>query len=117
MADKLLNQVAWISGAASAIGEAVARLFAQEGAAVAFADVQAARGGATKTPDREATLDSRVRRVPIGVPLKPAEIAKAVLYLSCEDSAGVTGTSPVIDGGYLAAAEWEHPGRTRFMEQ
>jgi NAD(P)-dependent dehydrogenase (short-subunit alcohol dehydrogenase family) len=69
-----------------------------------------------KTPDPEATLNSRLRRVPTGVALTPADIAKAVLYLSCEDSAGVTGTSLVVDGGYLAAAEWEHPGHTRFME-
>src|ERR1700754_4753172 len=44
MANRLDNQVAWISGAASGIGEAVARLFALEGAAVALADVQAGRG-------------------------------------------------------------------------
>lgn len=68
------------------------------------------------TPDPEATLAGRLRRVPMGVPLTPTDIAKAVLYLCCEDSAGVTGTSLVVDGGYLAAAEWEHPGRTRFME-
>lgn len=69
-----------------------------------------------KTPDPNATLAARLRRVPTGVALSPADIAKAVLYLSCEDSAGVTGTSLVVDGGYLAAAEWEHPGRTRFMD-
>src|SRR4051812_39745579 len=69
-----------------------------------------------KTPDPDATLASRVRRVPIGVALKPADIAKTALYLSCEDSAGVTGTSLVVDGGYLTAAEWQHPGHTRFMD-
>jgi NAD(P)-dependent dehydrogenase (short-subunit alcohol dehydrogenase family) len=68
------------------------------------------------TADPEATLRKRLRRVPMGIPLTPQEIARAVLYFSCEDSAGVTGTSLVVDGGYLAAAEWEHPGRTRFME-
>jgi len=68
------------------------------------------------TTDPEATLRNRLRRVPMGVPLTPHDIAKAVLYFSCEDSAGVTGTSLVIDGGYLTAAEWEHPGKTRFME-
>jgi NAD(P)-dependent dehydrogenase (short-subunit alcohol dehydrogenase family) len=68
------------------------------------------------TADPEATLRNRLRRVPTGVALVPEDIAKAVLYFSCEDSAGVTGTSLVVDGGYLAAAEWEHPGRTRFME-
>jgi NAD(P)-dependent dehydrogenase (short-subunit alcohol dehydrogenase family) len=69
-----------------------------------------------KTPDPDATLAARMRRVPTGVALSPEDIAKSVLYLSCEDSAGVTGTSLVVDGGYLAAAEWEHPGHTRFME-
>jgi NAD(P)-dependent dehydrogenase (short-subunit alcohol dehydrogenase family) len=69
-----------------------------------------------KDPDPEGMLRSRLRRVPIGVALTPHDIAKAALYFSCEDSAGVTGTTLVVDGGYLAAAEWEHPGKTRFME-
>jgi NAD(P)-dependent dehydrogenase (short-subunit alcohol dehydrogenase family) len=66
--------------------------------------------------DPDAALDARLRRVPMGIPLYGADIAKAVLYLSCEDSAGVTGTSLVVDAGYLTAAEWEHPGHTRFMD-
>jgi NAD(P)-dependent dehydrogenase (short-subunit alcohol dehydrogenase family) len=60
-----------------------------------------------KTSDPEATLANRLRRVPMHSPLEPEAIAKAILYLSCEDSAGVTGTSLVVDGGYLAAAEWD----------
>jgi NAD(P)-dependent dehydrogenase (short-subunit alcohol dehydrogenase family) len=60
-----------------------------------------------KTPDPEATLASRLRRVPMRVALTPEDIARSVLYLSCEDSAGVTGTSLVVDAGYLAAAEWD----------
>jgi NAD(P)-dependent dehydrogenase (short-subunit alcohol dehydrogenase family) len=60
-----------------------------------------------KTGDPEGTLAKRLRRVPLGKALRPQEIARAVLYLSCEDSVGVTGTSLVVDGGYLAAAEWE----------
>jgi NAD(P)-dependent dehydrogenase (short-subunit alcohol dehydrogenase family) len=70
-----------------------------------------------KTPNPDAMLAARVQRVPMGISLQPAEVAKAALYFSCEDSAGVTGTSLVVDGGYLAAAEWQHPGRTRFMDQ
>ena len=69
-----------------------------------------------KSPDPEATLAARLRRVPMGIPLTPDDIAKAVLYFSCEDSAGVTGTSLVVDGGYLTAAEWQHPGKTAFMD-
>ena len=68
------------------------------------------------TPDPEALLASRLRRVPMGVALKPADIAKAVLYFSCEDSAGITGASLVVDGGYIATAEWETTGETRFMD-
>ena len=60
-----------------------------------------------KTADPEATLADRLRRVPLRAALTPGDVARAVLYLSCEDSAGVTGTSLVVDGGYLAAAEWD----------
>ena len=59
------------------------------------------------TPDPETTLAQRVRRVPIGIALTPEHVAKAVLDLSCEDSAGITGTSLAVDGGYLSAGEWE----------
>lgn len=59
--------------------------------------------------DPAAVLKGRLHRVPTGRALAPAEIARSVLYLSCEDSAGVTGTSLVVDGGYLAAAEWQTP--------
>ena len=66
------------------------------------------------TPDPEATLARRLERVPMGVPLTPQDIARAVLYFSCEDSAGITGTSLVVDGGYIASAEWEPTGPTKF---
>ncbi len=66
------------------------------------------------TPDPAQTLAQRLTRVPMGVVITPEDIAKAVLYLSCEDSSGVTGTSLVVDGGYLAPAEWE-TDQTRFM--
>ncbi len=60
-----------------------------------------------KTGDADLALAKRLHRVPLGRALEPLDVARAVLYLSCEDSAGVTGTSLVVDGGYLAAAEWE----------
>jgi NAD(P)-dependent dehydrogenase (short-subunit alcohol dehydrogenase family) len=59
------------------------------------------------TPDPSATLATRLRRVPTRTALTPENIASAILYLSCEQSVGVTGTSLVVDGGYLAAAEWD----------
>lgn len=61
----------------------------------------------SKTTDPEAKLAERLRRVPLRVALQSRDIAKAIVYLSCEDSAGVTGTSLVVDAGYLAAAEWD----------
>jgi NAD(P)-dependent dehydrogenase (short-subunit alcohol dehydrogenase family) len=57
--------------------------------------------------DPAGTLAKRLARVPLGRALTPNDIARSILYLSCEDSAGVTGTSLVVDGGYLAAAEWD----------
>jgi NAD(P)-dependent dehydrogenase (short-subunit alcohol dehydrogenase family) len=59
-----------------------------------------------KDGDPDAALANRLRRVPTRTALTPMDVARSVLYLSCEDSAGVTGTSLVVDGGYLAAAEW-----------
>src|SRR5262245_23758912 len=46
MKGRLHNQVAWVSGADSGMGEGIAQLFAREGAAVALVDVQAAKGSA-----------------------------------------------------------------------
>ena len=80
-------------------------------------DTPALRRHLDTTPDPEATLAKRLRRVATGVALTPTDVAKSILYFACEDSVGVTGTSLVVDGGYLSAAEWEHPGHTAFMEQ
>ncbi len=68
------------------------------------------------TGDPEGTLRKRLERVPMGVALSPMDVARSLLYFSCEDSAGVTGTSLTIDCGYLTAAEWTHPGHTAFMD-
>jgi NAD(P)-dependent dehydrogenase (short-subunit alcohol dehydrogenase family) len=67
-------------------------------------------------PDPQAALDERLRRVPMGVPLTPLDVAKSILYFGCEDSAGITGTSVTIDCGYLTAAEWQCSGPTAFQE-
>jgi NAD(P)-dependent dehydrogenase (short-subunit alcohol dehydrogenase family) len=42
-----------------------------------------------------------------GIPGKPEDIARAALYLACEDSAYVTGAALAVDGGY--SAEWIVP--------
>lgn len=68
------------------------------------------------SPDPDAMLRRRLHRVPMGIAMTPEHIARAVLYFSCEDSAGITGASLLVDGGYLAAAEWETARQTKFME-
>ncbi len=70
-------------------------------------DTPMLRSHLSMTADPEGTLANRLRRVPVGAALKPGDIARAVLYFACEDSAGVTGTSLIVDGGYTAAAEWD----------
>ena len=57
-------------------------------------------------PDPEAALAARLKRVPLGIPLTPDDVARTILFLSCGDSAGITGTTLTIDAGYLTAAEW-----------
>jgi NAD(P)-dependent dehydrogenase (short-subunit alcohol dehydrogenase family) len=67
------------------------------------------------TGDPEAALAARLKRVPMGIPLRPEDIAKTILFLSCEDSSGITGAALVIDAGYLSAAEWTAKTPTAFM--
>jgi NAD(P)-dependent dehydrogenase (short-subunit alcohol dehydrogenase family) len=53
----------------------------------------------------------------MGIPLTPHDVARTILFLSCDDSAGITGTTLTIDAGYLTAAEWESEGKTAFMRK
>ncbi len=62
----------------------------------------------SKTANPKATLESRAARVPLGRFLTPRDIAKAALYLSTDDSSGITGIAHLVDAGYLAAAEWDN---------
>ncbi|MBN1671958.1 MAG: SDR family oxidoreductase [Kiritimatiellae bacterium] len=59
------------------------------------------------TPAPDGHLAERLRRVPMNAILTPEDVGKSILYFSCEDSAGVTGTSLVVDAGYMAVAEWD----------
>ncbi len=67
-------------------------------------------------PDPEAALRARLRRVPMGIAMQPEDIAKAALYLSTEDSSGVTGAMLTVDGGYTVGPEWQHPGFPGFSD-
>ena len=53
-------------------------------------------------PDPAAQRKLMAARQPIGRMGRPDEIARAALYLCSDDSAFVTGTGLVIDGGFLA---------------
>ena len=57
----------------------------------------------------EARIRERLSRVPTGEILKPEDVARAALYLVSDESAGVTGILHVVDGGLLAAAEYDVP--------
>jgi NAD(P)-dependent dehydrogenase (short-subunit alcohol dehydrogenase family) len=60
-------------------------------------------------PEGEANIRQRISRVPLGSILTPEDLARAALYLVSEDSAGITGITHVVDGGLLAAAEYNVP--------
>ncbi len=60
-------------------------------------------------PEGEAAIRRRLSRVPLGKILKPEDLAQAALYLVSDDSAGVTGITHIVDGGLLAAAEYDVP--------
>jgi NAD(P)-dependent dehydrogenase (short-subunit alcohol dehydrogenase family) len=57
----------------------------------------------------EERIHARLSRVPTGEILRPEDIARAAVYLVSDDSAGVTGVLHVVDGGMLAAAEYDVP--------
>lgn len=57
----------------------------------------------------EARIRARLSRVPLGEILRPEDVARAALYLVSEDSAGITGILHVVDGGLLAASEFDQP--------
>jgi NAD(P)-dependent dehydrogenase (short-subunit alcohol dehydrogenase family) len=69
--------------------------------------------GATRTPiwslivpteEAEKELEQRVSRsIPLGRFSEADEVAKAVLYLASDDSASVSGTEIVVDGGATGA--------------
>ena len=60
-------------------------------------------------PEGEANIHRRLSRVPLGRILKPEDLAQAALYLVSDDSVGVTGITHIVDGGLLAAAEYDIP--------
>jgi NAD(P)-dependent dehydrogenase (short-subunit alcohol dehydrogenase family) len=60
-------------------------------------------------PEGEERIRARLSRVPLGEILSPEDVARAALYLVSDDSAGITGILHIVDGGLLAAAEFDQP--------
>ena len=79
-------------------------------------DTPMLRGHGDAMGDADEIIANRLKRTAMGVALSPRDVAKSILFFSCEDSSGVTGTSLTIDCGYLTAAEWHTEGKTAFME-
>lgn len=57
----------------------------------------------------ETAIRARLARVPTGEILTPEDIARAALYLVSDDSRGITGILHVVDGGLIAASEYNVP--------
>jgi NAD(P)-dependent dehydrogenase (short-subunit alcohol dehydrogenase family) len=57
----------------------------------------------------DAVIHARLARVPTGQILTPEDIARAALYLVSDDSLGITGILHVVDGGLIAASEYNVP--------
>jgi NAD(P)-dependent dehydrogenase (short-subunit alcohol dehydrogenase family) len=100
-------------GAVMMLTKALALDYAQYGIRVncicpGITDTPLFRYHVNQSEDQEATLNSRAARVPLGRFLTPRDIANAALYLSIEDSSGITGIAHLVDAGYLAAAEWDN---------
>lgn len=57
----------------------------------------------------EARIRARLSRVPLGKILSPEDVARAAVYLVSDDSEGITGILHVVDGGLIAASEFNVP--------
>ncbi|MEO7142289.1 MAG: SDR family oxidoreductase [Bryobacteraceae bacterium] len=98
-------------GAVATLSKALALDLAEYGIRVncvcpGITDTPMFRFHVSQTADPERTLRERTIRVPLGRLLTPIDIANAVLFLSSPESSGITGTTLLVDAGYLAAAEW-----------
>lgn len=66
--------------------------------------------------DAEVLLQQRLQRVPTGKMLYPEDMGRVAAFLCSDDAAGITGTSLVVDGGYIACAEFSPPALSQSMQ-
>jgi 3-oxoacyl-[acyl-carrier protein] reductase len=55
------------------------------------------------------TFEDVAGRTPLGRLAEPSEVARVVAFLVSDDAAYLTGSSILVDGGWLADGGWEHP--------
>jgi NAD(P)-dependent dehydrogenase (short-subunit alcohol dehydrogenase family) len=59
--------------------------------------------------DPEGDLRQRLRRIPAGRLVEPAEVAAAIAFLASSDASGITGASLAVDNGILAGWDYQPP--------
>ena len=67
-----------------------------------FVDTPMLRNDINKDPNPKAVLDDILRRIPQGELMTAEQVARVILFLASEDSAIMTGSLVVADGGYTA---------------
>jgi NAD(P)-dependent dehydrogenase (short-subunit alcohol dehydrogenase family) len=55
------------------------------------------------------TYEDVAGRTPLGRLAEPSEVARVVAFLVSDDAAYLTGSSILVDGGWIADGGWEHP--------
>ena len=55
------------------------------------------------------TFEDVAGRTPLGRLAEPSDVARVVAFLVSDDAAYLTGSSVLVDGGWLADGGWEHP--------
>jgi NAD(P)-dependent dehydrogenase (short-subunit alcohol dehydrogenase family) len=72
-------------------------------------DTPMLRYHARHAADPDGHLNQRLQRVPTGAMLYPEDMGQAAVFLCSDAATGITGTSLVVDGGYIACAEFAPP--------
>jgi NAD(P)-dependent dehydrogenase (short-subunit alcohol dehydrogenase family) len=109
MAKRLLGKVALVTGGASGIGEATARIFAHEGAKVVVSDVQAERGESVAADIRKGGGEAVFVRADVAsdadcrnmVRLAVERFGRLQILMN---NAGVESPKPVLD---TSEADWD----------
>jgi len=55
------------------------------------------------------TFEDVAGRTPLGRLAEPSDVARVVAFLVSDDAAYLTGSSVLVDGGWIADGGWEHP--------